>query len=105
MQQALRAVPMAVESVIMQLEDGRCSRTRVAINLNRRVANAEPLREHRSGRAQQRVVVVITRTRDMCGQRDERARDRPDMEVVDIRRSPIAMRDVRPIVRPRKIRG
>ena len=57
---------------------------RVAINLNRRVANAEPLREHRPGRAQQWVVVVITWTREMSGQRDEPARDRPDMKVVDI---------------------
>ena len=57
----------------------------IAINLNRRVANAEPFREHRPSGAQQRVVVVITRTRHMRGQRDEPAGDSPDMEVVDVR--------------------
>ena len=57
---------------------------RVAINLNRRVANSEPLGEHRSRRAQQRVMIVLTRAGHVDGQRDEPARDRPHMEVVDI---------------------
>ena len=58
---------------------------RIAINLNRRVANAEPLREHRPCCPHQRLMIVVTRTRDVGGQRDESARDRPHMEVVDIR--------------------
>jgi hypothetical protein len=58
---------------------------RVAINLNRRVANTEPLGEHRSSRVQQRVVIVLTRAGDVGGQCDEPARDRPNMEVVDVR--------------------
>jgi hypothetical protein len=61
---------------------------RVAINLNRGVANTEPLGEHRPGCAQQRVVIVFTRACDVGGQRDEAARDCPPEQQDSVLKGP-----------------
>src|SRR6188768_4308684 len=57
----------------------------IPVDLYCGVMDAEPVGEHLAGTLKKRIMAVIARTCHMCRKRYETARDRPDMEVVDIR--------------------